>query len=129
MANLLITEIPTTQEFESILKKNPGIFIVKFGAEWCKPCKKVDPLVKLRINELMFNSPPLIQPKIQCAIIDIDANLEVYSFLKKKKMVNGIPAILCWYQGNVNYIPDDVVLGSDANQVDLFFHRCYNKIK
>ena len=123
-----ITQIPTTQDFANVLQNNPGIFIVKFGAEWCKPCKKIDPLVKQRITEIMFNSPPAIQPKIQCAIIDIDDSLEVYSFLKTKKMVNGIPAILCWYQGNVNYIPDDVVLGADEKQVNLFFQRCYDKV-
>ena len=29
-----------------------------------------------------------------CADIDIDENFDVYTFLKSKRMVNGIPAVL-----------------------------------
>ena len=64
---------------------------------------------------------------IQSYIIDVDECFEVYAFLKTKKMVNGIPAILAYYKGNLNYIPDDVVIGADPQQVDLFFKRCYDK--
>jgi thioredoxin 1 len=129
MSNSIITSIPTTQDFAKYLQDNPGVFIVKFGAEWCGPCKKVDPLIKQRISELMTNTSPETQAKLQFAIIDIDDSLEVYSFLKTKKMVNGIPALLAWYKGNVNYIPDEVVLGADTNQIELFFRRCYDKVK
>lgn len=26
--------------FMELLKINPGVFIFKFGAEWCSPCKR-----------------------------------------------------------------------------------------
>jgi hypothetical protein len=67
-------------------------------------------------------------PEIKCAIIDVDENFEIYAFLKSKKMVNGIPAILCYDRGNTNYIPSDTVIGADPVQVDLFFQRCLNKV-
>jgi hypothetical protein len=38
--------------------------------------------------------------KITSAIIDIDDNFEIYAFLKSKKMVNGVPVILCYKKGN-----------------------------
>jgi len=120
--------IGSTKEFAETLQNNPGIFIVKFGAEWCKPCKMVDPLIKQRMSELVTRTSPEIQAKIQCVVVDIDETLEVYSFLKTKKMVKGIPALLCWYAGNVNYIPDDSVLGADANEIEKFFERCFQKV-
>ena len=27
--------------FFELLKINPGVFVFKFGAEWCKPCKMI----------------------------------------------------------------------------------------
>jgi thiol-disulfide isomerase/thioredoxin len=111
----IITEIRDVAHFLDLLKENPGQFIVKFGAEWCAPCKKIEKDVKY-----CFDRMP---DTVQCAIIDIDEYLDVYAFLKTKKMVNGIPAILCWNKGNLNYIPDDVVLGADNEQLRLFFER------
>jgi hypothetical protein len=62
---------------------------------------------------------------VVCADIDVDECFDLYSFLKSKKMVNGIPAILAYYKNNLNYIPSDSVLGANAEQVDLFFRRCF----
>ena len=36
----LITEIKSRNDYMDLIKSNPGLFIVKFGAEWCAPCKK-----------------------------------------------------------------------------------------
>ena len=63
---------------------------------------------------------------VQCAIIDVDESFDVYSFLKSKRMVNGIPAILAYYKGNVNYIPDNSITGSDRQQLQTFFTSCFN---
>ena len=112
----IITEIASLAEFKSILDNNPGVFIMKLGAEWCGPCKRIEPLVK----ELMTKVPT---DKIQCAIIDVDESFELYAFLKTKKMVNGIPAILAYHAGNTHYIPDDVVIGADPSQIVELFNR------
>ena len=112
----VITEL-TKESFSEQLENNRGLFIIKFGAEWCGPCKKVDPLIYQWFTRLQG-------PTVQCAIIDIDESFEMYAFLKTKKMVNGIPAVLCYKKGNISFIPDDLVVGSDENQVNLFFQRC-----
>ena len=39
-------------------------------------------------------------------------------------MVNGIPVLLCYKKGNSTYIPDDIVTGSDPQQLHQFFTRC-----
>jgi len=116
----ILTEIENRNHFAELLKQNPGLFIIKFGADWCGPCKKIEGLV----NE-WFNKT---NNKVQCALIDVDESFDIYAFLKSKKMVNGIPAILCYYKDNHNYVPDDVVIGADVAQVNAFFQRNLSKV-
>jgi len=116
----LITELADLDAFKQCLLNNPGYFIVKFGAEWCGPCKKVEPLVNSCVEQAPEN--------VQCAIIDVDEAFEVYGFLRSKKMVTGIPAILAYKRGNLNYVPDYVVIGADPNQIAELFARCYKDV-
>jgi thiol-disulfide isomerase/thioredoxin len=90
---------------------------VDVSATWCGPCKKIEPLVK----DLMSKIPT---DQIQCAIIDVDESFELYALLKSKRMVNGIPAILAYDKGNVTYIPDRSMAGTDPNQIVEFFNTC-----
>jgi thiol-disulfide isomerase/thioredoxin len=115
----IITSLENLNSMVKCLQDNPGVFIIKFGAEWCGPCKKIESLVKQCMQQAPAN--------VQCAIIDVDESLEIYSFLKTKRVINGIPAILGYYKGNLNYIPNEVVIGSDQNQVISFFQRCYKE--
>ena len=117
---MLITHIPNINVFKEYLLNNPGIIIIKFGADWCQPCKRIDKQV--------INSMNQMPPTVQNMILNIDDSFELYAFFKNKKMVNGIPAILCFYKGNTTFVPDDSVLGADANQITLFFTRCYKKV-
>ncbi len=114
-----LTDIKSTKKLQEILNNNPGIVILKFGAAWCGPCKVIEP----RVFEWLNHMPETAQS----VILDIDESFEIYSFMKNKRMVNGIPAILCYYRGNFSYIPDDSVLGAKPTEVELFFQRCYNK--
>ena len=106
------------EDFAKQLQENQGLFIIKFGAEWCGPCKKVDPLIYEYFTQIQSSN-------VQCAIIDIDESFEIYAFLKSKKMVNGVPVILAYRKGNVSYVPDEIVVGADENQIHLFFERCF----
>jgi thiol-disulfide isomerase/thioredoxin len=115
----IITSLENLNSMLKCLQDNPGVFIIKLGAEWCGPCKKIESLV----TQCMQQAPA----NVQCAIIDVDESLEIYSFLKTKRVINGIPAILGYYKGNLNYIPDDLVIGSDQNKVISFFQRCYKE--
>jgi len=113
---VIISHFENRQQFFEILKQNPGLILVKLGAEWCGPCKKIKPIV-----DGFFLSAP---DTVLCADLDVDNSFDLYAFLKSKKMVNGIPAILCYKRGNQSYIPDDSVTGADPVQLDLFFKRC-----
>jgi len=113
--------INTLNDLQSALQQNTGVFIVKLGAEWCGPCKRIEGLVKYCMDQAPEN--------VQCVVIDVDEAIDIYGFLKTKRVVNGIPAILGYYKGNLNYIPDEVVIGADNSQVVAFFKRCYDKSK
>ena len=40
-------EIPDREAFQEILNNNDdGIIIIKFGADWCQPCKLINPWLK-----------------------------------------------------------------------------------
>jgi thioredoxin 1 len=112
----VITKIESVVAFQQLLINNPGVVVLKFGAEWCGPCKKIEGLV-----EQWFAAMP---STVQCCKIDVDESFELYGFLKSKRRINGIPAILAYRKGNLNYIPNDMMAGADVAQVNAFFQRC-----
>jgi thiol-disulfide isomerase/thioredoxin len=107
-----------------MLQDSPGMVIAKFGATWCGPCKQI----AQQVHGLMHQISEVYSGKVICCDIDIDESFEIYAFLKSKKMVNGIPAILTWDAGNVTFIPSDCVLGANVNEINLLFTRCTNKL-
>ena len=109
----IITSIPSVQEFQKLIQENTGIVIIKLGAKWCGPCSRIEPYVTSFFNRVPNN--------IQCVTVDIDICSEFYSFLKKKRITNGIPVILCYLKDNKTYYPDDFVVGSDLIELDNFF--------
>jgi thiol-disulfide isomerase/thioredoxin len=116
MSKQVVSEIANREAFFLLLQNNPGLIVIKLGAEWCGPCKTI----KSAVYGFFASSPP----EVVCADIDVDKSFDFYSFLKSKKMVNGIPVLLCYKKGNATYIPDDIVTGSDANGLHQFFIRC-----
>jgi len=117
----MLTSITNVDHFKQLLNTNPGVFIVKFGATWCQPCKKIEAQVLHGFSQMPEN--------VQCASVDIDECFEIYAFLKSKKMVNGIPVILAYYKDRPAdksfFIPDGVVMGTDLNEINMFFESCY----
>jgi len=112
----IISHFENRNDFFKLLTNNPGLIIVKLGAEWCGPCKRIAPVL-----EGFFASSP---DTVLCADIDVDESFDFYAFLKSKKMVNGIPVILCYKKGNETFIPDDSITGADPAELDAFFRRC-----
>jgi thiol-disulfide isomerase/thioredoxin len=118
----LVTELNVSQ-LQTLQKSMPtSVIILKFGAEWCGPCKKIAPAYK----EFMLKAPM----NILFGDIDVDENLDLYLALKKQKMVSGIPVFLAFFGGvkrDAWFIPDDSVVGADATAVNNFFKRCAKK--
>jgi thiol-disulfide isomerase/thioredoxin len=98
------------------------VLILKFGADWCGPCKKIAPAYQ----EFIAQAPE----NIIFGDIDVDENLDLYMALKKQKMVNGIPVFLAFFGGvkrDLWFIPDDSVVGADSVAVAQFYNRCLKK--
>ena len=120
--NTIITELKTPKDLETLLNDNTGLVIIKLTATWCGPCKKINPLVNAWFDKL-------IHEKITRVVLDIDDNIDLYGFYKKKRVVQGIPTLLAYYDENKHYIPDDITSGSNENETNLFFDRCVEYVK
>ena len=71
----VISNFENRNDFLKLLKLNPGLVIVKLGASWCGPCKKIAHLV-----DAFFASSP---PDVICADIDVDDSIDLYSYFMK----------------------------------------------
>ena len=100
--------------------------ILKFGAAWCGPCQNIKDISKQNFEELQSIGA-------FCLDVDIDKNLDLYAFLKRKKMIQGIPIIMAYIQGMPRddekwFIADDTIKGGDIKMVQSFYNRCKRKI-
>ena len=116
----IISVLESRNDFINLLKVNPGLIIIKFGATWCGPCKQIKHVV-----EGFFATSP---PTVICADLDIDESFDLYAYLKSKRMVNGIPAMVCYKKDNMTFIPDDSVTGAEPAALAAFFKRCNNHL-
>jgi thiol-disulfide isomerase/thioredoxin len=114
----IITAFRDRNEFTHFLSQNQAMIIIRFSATWCNPCQKIKPLV-----DCFFASSP---PCVTCVDLDVDENSDVYSFLKSKKMIYGIPTLLCYTSLNKTYIPGLSISGSSPADLDRFFRSCGN---
>jgi thiol-disulfide isomerase/thioredoxin len=111
-----IIKIDSLADFQAVLtSQNHAGVLLKLSAEWCGPCKQIRREVEHGLSLLPAN--------IQPVVLDIDESFELFAYLKKKRRVNGIPALLFWKRGNASDIPDDFVLGANADQVVALFNR------
>lgn len=115
--NPIYTELQSRDVFAQMLAQNRGAIVVKFGAEWCGPCK--------RCSEQVINRMQSLPSSAQCYIIDVDECIDVYAFLKGKKVVNGIPVILVYYPGASILAPTFSLTGADPVQIDQLFQKVY----
>lgn len=100
------------------------ILIVKFTATWCRPCQTIKQLT----HECFTNLPK----NVIIAEVDVDDNMDLYMFMKKKRIVSGIPAILAWFPTQSRdqshwYMPNDSVSGSTHAEIFELFKRCNTK--
>lgn len=96
------------------------VTILKFTASWCKPCKTIAPFVESMNNEYFKKAI-----NFEFIEIDVDCALDLYAFLKKVKMINGIPALLAYkkslYNPETFFIPFKSATGADKTLVTNFY--------
>ena len=122
-----VEDIDTVENFFKLLKEeNPGAIIIKFGANWCKPCQTIKSYIKNKFNEMNHN--------VLCIDIDIDTTKDVYNFLKSRRCLRGVPGVLCYFKKDEKeisdfdcYIPDITITGSDINGLNKLFDTVKNR--
>ena len=95
--------LPSQEFFESLIKKNPSvphdpIVLLKFGAQWCGPCKRINVDLLLGLSD-----------KIKWYECDIDENDYTAGYCG----VRSIPAFLAIVNGN----PQPLFVSSDTMKV------------
>ena len=73
--------------FESEVLQADGAVLVDFGAEWCHPCKQLDPIVEEIAVELA--------DKLKVTKLDIDQNIDS----TMKWGVMGVPTLILFING------------------------------
>ena len=90
MANKkIISVFENRQDFFNLLKVNPGLVIIKFGATWCGPCRMMGPVIDDLSKEL--------GQAYKFVKINIDEEREIAI----KYSVSSIPTFLFMKDGNV----------------------------
>ena len=100
-------------EFIELQKQNKSMLLVFLTASWCKPCQAIKPHVYEQLKTCSF----------PCYCLDIDENMEIYSGLKAKRQIQGIPAIVVFKPENVSFIPDFTLCGGSKEDVHSFFSK------
>lgn len=95
------------------------IYIVKFTADWCKPCQ--------RIKHVCLEWQQALGDAVVFVEINIDNEIDIYSFFKRKRVIRGIPAILAWKSHDAanDFWPQDSVCSGSAADVISFFGRVH----
>ena len=113
----------TRESFRGLLEfnsKQNKHTILKLTADWCRPCKTIKELAIEQVANIVMK----MERPVECYEVNIDDSLDFYAFMKKNKMVNGIPVFLFYKSGNTEYIPDDSVTGASPPDIAAFFARC-----
>ena len=102
---------------------NYEYIILKYSATWCKPCSVVKPIIEKELESIdkRLNG---VKNKYIFVEVDVDECFDLYAFLKKQKMINGIPALFLYsrkiykdYDKDKMYIPQASISGTKEDQI------------
>ncbi|HEX9019472.1 MAG TPA: thioredoxin family protein [Anaerolineaceae bacterium] len=75
--------------FERLVLKSPTPVLVEFGAEWCGPCRQMEPVLEQLAT--------LWKGKVILAKIDVDESIAITTRLG----VQGVPTLILFVNGEV----------------------------
>ena len=108
-------------DFKNLLKNKKKPLLVKFTAEWCGPCKVIQHHLENFLNANKNANFDFLE-------LDVDDNFDVFAFMKSKKMVTGIPALLFYDMETKEYPPKFSLLGADVKQFEDFCNNVLQSV-
>lgn len=109
----LMSSIPETNDtrFEAEVLKSDGPVLVDFGAEWCHPCRQLEPIVEELAREW--------DGQVKVLRLDIDANLDT----TMRFGVMGVPTLILFKGGEAvdrltGFMPKQRILDRFAPHLD-----------
>ena len=114
--------ILTRNDFRQLFNENNNSeksYIFKFSANWCKPCKKISPYIETKLDTINNN--------VIYYNIDIEDAFDLYAYLKKMKVITGIPALYLYKDNSHILSPEYSVSGTDKSEIDKLFEMA-NKL-
>ena len=108
-------QLLTMADYQQAILDNTGVLLVKFTATWCKPCKKLSPILDPILRDYS-------NAGVTVHVIDVDECEKLYAALRTKKRINGIPALMCFFAPNQTIYPDDSVTGTDVAQLNRLLY-------
>lgn len=108
-------------QFMEFIKNTKKHVCLKFTADWCGPCKQIQPIIETNFNKLKERG-------FICLYVDIEEYFDVYVFLKSRKMLSGIPTIFYYSPDNTcAYAPTAVIIGANEAPINNFFKQLLTK--
>ncbi len=97
-------------DFFSKLTENNSVIVIFFTGKNCVPCEKIKPYVKEKMEyEIIW--------------LDRENDSDLYSAMRAKGQLKGVPSLLAYKKGNLSIIADLSVSGSNVNEVECFFDQ------
>jgi thiol-disulfide isomerase/thioredoxin len=120
-------EIRDREELKAYLSSTKyDTTILKLTATWCKPCQATKPILK-KLNDFYTAN----HVNYEFIELDVDESMDLYAFLKKMKMANGVPTFLVYkksmYSPDTYYVPFAGISGADENGIVQLFKKSLEK--
>ena len=108
----VVVELSDFNLYKNFIQNN-SVVILKAGAIWCGPCKRIEPYFFTKIQEL---------PRRVCVILlDIDKSPSI----TRRLSIKSVPCLISIIRGE----PMDVITGANIDSINKFFEKIKKRLQ